>query len=186
MYHLVPKWKWPIWDVEKTYQLVPKWDWTNREIAETYQLAPKWDWLIWDVKRTCQMMPKKDWPIWEVSKTYHRDLGFMKLKPLLAWTIYVHINRLLFFNRILFSGATLHNWRPHFASMIFPNTYTWRWKPSKTYTWRWSTYILFHSNVKHSSQNTVYRGPCWDANMTLQLIREWYGPICDVFATSHW
>ena len=179
MYHLVPKWKWPIWDVEKTYQLVPKRDWTNWEVAETYQLAPKWDWLIWDVKRTYQVMPKKDGPIWDVTKTYHRDLGFMKEKFILAWAICFQINRLLFFNRILLLDVTLHN-------SFFPGWLFSIWKPSKTYTWRWSTYILFHSNVKHSSQNTVYRGPCSDANMTLQLIREWYGPICDVFATSHW
>ena len=115
-------------------------------------------------------MPKKYGPIWDVTKTYNQDLGFMKVKSLLAWTIYVHINRLLFFNRIYFSGATLHNWRPHFASTIFPKTYTWRWKPSKTYTWRWSTYILFHFNVKHSSQNTVYRGPCWDSLTSLRRL----------------
>ena len=87
MYHLAPKWKWPICGVEKTYQLVPKRDPTNSEVVETYQLAPKWDWLIWHVKRTCQVMPKKDGPIWGVTKTYHRDLGFMKVKSLLAWTI---------------------------------------------------------------------------------------------------
>ena len=46
-----------------------------------------------------QVMPKKDGPIWDVTKTYHRDLGFMKVKSLLAWTIYVHISRLLFFHR---------------------------------------------------------------------------------------
>ena len=103
MYHLVPRWKWSIWDVEKAYQLVPKWDWPNRDVAKTYQLAPKWDWLIWDVKRMYQVMPKKDGPIWDVTKTCHRDLwmpstclGFMKVKSLLAWTIYFHINRLFF------------------------------------------------------------------------------------------
>ena len=39
MFHLVPKWKWPIWDFEKTYQLVPKRDEPNQEVAETYQLG---------------------------------------------------------------------------------------------------------------------------------------------------
>ena len=53
-------------------------------------------------------MPKKDGPIWNVTKTYHRDLGFMKVKSLLAWAIYFHINRLLFFIIILLSGGTLH------------------------------------------------------------------------------
>ena len=44
-------------------------------------------------------MPKKYGPIWDVTKTYNQDLGFMKVKSLLAWTIYVHISRLLFFHR---------------------------------------------------------------------------------------
>ena len=117
-----------------------------------YQLAPKWDLLIWDVKRTFQVMPKKDGPIWDVTKTYHLDLGFMKVKSPLAWTSYFHINRLLFTNRILYQvrpyitdALTLSGW---FFSI---------WKPPETYTRRWSTYILFHSNVKHSSQNTVNR-----------------------------
>ena len=64
-------------------------------------------------------MPKEDGPIWDVTKTYHRDLRFMKVKFLLAWTIYFHIKWLLLFNRILLSGATLHNWCHHFARMIF-------------------------------------------------------------------
>ena len=126
-------------------------------------------------------MPKRGRPARDVTKTHDWDLGFMKMKSLLAWTIYFHINRLLFFNRIILSGVTLHNWRPHLARMVFSI-----WKPSKTYTWRWSAYILFHSNVKDGFQNTVYYGPSWDVNMTLQFVREWDGPNCGVFATSHW
>ena len=159
---------------------MPKWGWLNQDVTKTYQVVPKWDWPMWDVKRMHQVIPKRDGPTWEVAKTYDWDLGFVKVKSLLTWTIYFHINSILFSNRTLLSGATLHKWRPHLAKMIFSI-----WKPSKTYTWRWSTYILFRSNVKHSSQNTVYRRPCWDVKMASQLLREWDGPICDVYATFH-
>ena len=67
--HLVPKWKWPIWDVKKTYQPVPNRDWPNQEVVEMYQVAYKWDQLIWDFKRTCQVMPKKDGSNWDVTKS---------------------------------------------------------------------------------------------------------------------
>ena len=117
--------------------------------------------MTWDIKRMCQVIPKKDGPIWDITKTCHRNLGLMNVKFFLAWTIYFHINRILFSSRILLSGATLHNWRPDLARMILSI-----WKPSKTYTWRWSTYILFHSNVKHGPQNAVFCGPCWDVIMT--------------------
>ena len=60
------------------------------------------------------------------------------------------------------------------------------WTASKTYKWRSSTYILLYSNLKHSSQSTVYRRPCWDIIVMSQLVHEWDGHICDVFATSHW
>ena len=66
-----------------------------------------------------QEIPEKDEQIGDVAETYHRDPEFMKVKSLLAWTIYFHINRLWFFNRILLSGETSHNQRPHFAGMIF-------------------------------------------------------------------
>ena len=105
--------------------------------------------MTWDIKRMCQVMPKKDGPIWDITKTCHRNLGLMNVKFFLAWTIYFHINRILFSSRILLSGATLHNWRPDLARMILSI-----WKPSKTYTWRWSTYILFHSNL-----NTALKTP---------------------------
>ena len=60
------------------------------------------------------------------------------------------------------------------------------WTASKLYKWRSSTYILLYSNLKHSSQSTVYRRPCWDIIVMSQLVHEWDGHICDVFATSHW
>ena len=110
---------WPIWDRKKSYQLVPKRDRPNQEVAETYHLSPKSEWLIWQVKKTCPVMPKKGGPIRDVTKTYHQDLGFIKGKSLLAWTIYFHRNRFLFFSKILLSGVTSHNWRSHFARMIF-------------------------------------------------------------------
>ena len=61
------------------------------------------------------MIPKKDGPIGDVGKTYHRDPGFMKVKSLLTWTIYLHISRPCFFNRIALLGENSHNRRPHFA-----------------------------------------------------------------------
>ena len=125
------------------------------------------------------MIPKRDGPIWDITKTYHQDLGFVKVKSLLAWTIYFHISRLWFFNRILLSGETSYNHTLSGWSFSI-------WTPSKTYTWRSSTYILSYSNLRHSSQNTVYHRPCWHVIMTSQLVREWDGHICDVFATTHW
>ena len=72
-----------------------------------YQLEPKWDWPIWNVKRKYQVKPKRHGPTWDVAKTYDWDLGFIKMKSLIAWTIYFHINRILFFNRIFETQLTL-------------------------------------------------------------------------------
>ena len=104
------------------------------------------------------------------------DLGFMNVKSLLAWTVYFQINRILVFSRILLSDAILYNWRLTFPRWLFSI-----WKPSKTYTWRWSTYILIHSNVKHSSQNTVYRRTMQhDVAICTWIKRTYLWRLCDV------
>ena len=86
-----------------------------------------------------------------------------------------------------FSIEFFYQARPYITgALTLPGWFFSIWTASKTYKWRSSTDILLYSNLKHSSQSTVYRRPCWDIIVMSQLVHEWDGHICDVFATSHW
>ena len=151
---------------------MPKWDWPNRDVAKTYQLVPKWDWLIWGVKKTCQVMPKMGGTIWDVTKTYHRHLRFMKVKSLLAWTLYFHINRLVF-QQNSFIRCDLAWLTPSLCKGVFSP-----YENSLKHIHEDDQLTFCSILMLNGSQNTVYRGPYWDAIMTSQLVRKWDGPIC--------
>ena len=57
-------------------------------------------------------MRKKGGPIGDVTKTYHQELRFMKLKSLLAWTIYFHIKG------FYFSVEFFYQVRPHITDAL--------------------------------------------------------------------